>query len=191
MVIEGAGMTPSDVAYVPVSSDGYTSALVQGTIQSGILQEEQVISVLRQDSKLHVLVNFDQARPGYFYGTYVVTRAWLAGHADVVKKFLTAIVRAHRFMYQDKAATVPIVAEATGFSQPVISQAYDVLLGREGVVPVNQGLDPARVAGTLQTMKQYKIVTGAVPAASSMVSTEPIAAVVSQLGAWTGDPRWH
>jgi ABC-type nitrate/sulfonate/bicarbonate transport system substrate-binding protein len=191
IVLEGAGLTPASVAYVPVSSDGYASALVQGTIQSGILQEEQVISVLKKDSHLHVLVNFDQADPGYFYGTYVVTRSWLATHQDVAKKFLTAIVRAHRFMYQDKAATVPIVAQATGFSPQVISQAYDVLLGREGVFPVNQGLDLTRIAGTLQTMRRYKILTGTAPAESSLVSTGPITAVMSQLGTWAGDPRWH
>jgi ABC-type nitrate/sulfonate/bicarbonate transport system substrate-binding protein len=94
IVLEGAGLTPAGVASVPVSSDGYTSALVHGTIQSGILQEEQVISVLKKDSHLHEVVNFDQADPGCFYGTYVMTRSWLASHQDVAKKFLTAIVRA-------------------------------------------------------------------------------------------------
>jgi len=130
-ILAGAGLTPADAAYVPVASTGYISALLQGSIQSAILQEEQVIDVLQKDPKLHVLVNLYQARPYYFYGTYVVTRTWLAHHQAVAEKFLTAIVRAHRFMYQHKAATVKIVAATTGFSQPVISQAYAVLLGRE------------------------------------------------------------
>lgn len=121
----------------------------------------------------------------------MVTKTWLASHADVARKFLTAIVRAHRFMYQHKAATVPIVAQATGFSQAVISQAYDVLLGQEGVFPVNEGLDAARVTATLQTIKKYKIATGNVPAESAPVDAGPITAVVNQLGAWKGDPRWH
>ena len=191
MVIEGAGMTTSDVAYIPGAADSYISSLIQGTIQSGILQEEQVISVLHRDSKLHVLVNLYQARPNYFYGAYFATRSWLAANQDVAKRFLTAIVRAHRFMYQDKAATVPIVAKATGFSQQVIGKAYAVLLGQEGVFPVNEGLDPARITDTIQTMRQYKILTGTAPAESSLVDTGPISAVISQLGAWTGDPRWN
>jgi len=191
MVIENAGLTPSNVAYVPVSSDGYIGALTQGSIQSAILQQEQVTNVLQRDHNLHVLVNLYQAMPGYFYGTYVVTRAWLAHHQQTAKKFLTAIVRAHRFMYKNKAASVRIVAQATGFSQPVISQAYDVLLGREGVFAVNQGLETARIAQTIQTMQHYKTLTGTAPAAASIVDTGPISAVVSQLGAWTGDPRWH
>jgi ABC-type nitrate/sulfonate/bicarbonate transport system substrate-binding protein len=191
MVLAGAGLTPSDVAYVPVSSDGYIGALTQGTIQSAILQQEQVTNVLQRDHNLHVLVNLYQARPEYFYGTYVVTRTWLAHNQNVAKRFLTAIVRAHRFMYKNKAATVRIVAQATGFSQQVIGQAYGVLLGHEGVFPVNQSLDPARIAKTIQTMQQYQTLTGTAPAESSVVDTGPISAVVSQLGAWTGDPRWH
>jgi ABC-type nitrate/sulfonate/bicarbonate transport system substrate-binding protein len=191
IVLEQAGMTQSDVAYIPGSSSGYTSSLLQGTIQSAVLQQEQVISALHKDSKLHVLVNYDKAFPDYFYGTYVVSKTWLAGHEDVAQRFLTAIVRAHRFMYQNKAATVPIVAQATGFSQSIISKAYDTLLGSEGVFPVNAGLDPARISSTLATMTQYKIVTGTAPSESSLVDTTPIDAVVRQLGTWTGDPRWH
>jgi NitT/TauT family transport system substrate-binding protein len=191
IVLEQAGMTQSDVAYIPGSSSGYTSALLQGTIQSAVLQQEQVISVLHKDSKLHVLVNYDKAFPDYYYGTYVVSKSWLAGHADVAQRFLNAITRAHRFMYSNKAATVPIVATATGFSQSIIGQAYDTLLGSEGVFPVNAGLDATRISDTLATMSQYKIVTGSAPAESSLVDTGPIDAVVKQLGTWTGDPRWH
>jgi len=40
-------------------------------------------------------------------------------------------------------------------------------------------------------MKQYKVVTGNVPAEPALVDAGPITAVVSQLGAWKGDPRWH
>jgi hypothetical protein len=50
----------------------------------------------------------------------------LAKISDAEQRFLTAIVCAHRFVYPDKAVTVPIVAQATGFSQTVIAKAYDV-----------------------------------------------------------------
>jgi ABC-type nitrate/sulfonate/bicarbonate transport system substrate-binding protein len=191
MVLQGAGMAPSDAAYVPVTANGYTAALVQGTIQSAILQEEQAIDVLQRDDKLHVLVDLGQLRPDYFYGTYVVAQSWLAHHQDVAKRFLTAIMRAHRFMYQDRAATVPIVARATGMTEPVIAQAYDVLLGKQGAFAVNTGLDATRITRTIQTMQQFKILNGAAPGESSLVDRGPISAVVGELGAWTGDPRWH
>jgi ABC-type nitrate/sulfonate/bicarbonate transport system substrate-binding protein len=191
MVLQGAGLSPSDVAYVPVAANGYTSALVQGTIQSAIVQQEQAIDVLQRDDKLHVLVDLGQLRPEYFYGTYVVAKTWLAHNPDVAKRFLTAMVRAHRFMYQDRTATVRIVARATGLSEQVIGQAYDLLLGKQGAFAVNVGLDPTRITRTIQTMQQFQIVTGAAPSEPSLVDRGPISAVIGELGAWTGDPRWR
>lgn len=183
MVIEGAGMTTSDVTYVPGSASGYISALEQGTIQSGVLQEEQVLKILNGDSKLHVLVNYSQADPNYFYGAYEATKSWLAGHTDIAERFLTAITEAHRFMYTHKAAVVPIVAKNEGYSASVISKAYDVLLTQEHVFPVNSGLDAATITDTIATMKKYKILTGGTaPTESSLVDTGPIDAVLAKLG---------
>jgi len=191
MVLERAGLTPSDAAYVPVSANGYTSALVQGTIQSAILQEEQAIDVLQRDARLHVLVDLGQLRPDYFYGTYAVTQTWLAHNQDVARRFMTAIVRAHRFMYQDRAATLPIVARATGLSEQVIGRTYDLLLGKQAAFAVNTGLDATRITRTIQTMQQLQILTGPAPSEASLVDRGPISAVVGELGAWTGDPRWR
>jgi NitT/TauT family transport system substrate-binding protein len=190
MVIEGAGLTTSDVTYVPGSSSGYISSLLEGTIQSAVLQQEQVIKVLAKDSNVHVLVNFSKKFPDYFYGAYVVTKSWLAGHQGVAERFLTAITLAHRFMYQHKAATVAIVAQNTGYSSQEISEAYKVLLSQEGVFPVNTGLSATRIDDTIATMKRYKILTGPAPAESSLVDLGPIDAVISKLGAWKGNPLW-
>jgi ABC-type nitrate/sulfonate/bicarbonate transport system substrate-binding protein len=63
MVLASAGLTPGDASCVPITANGYTSALVQGTIQSAILQDEQAIDVLGRDDKLHVLVDLGQVRP--------------------------------------------------------------------------------------------------------------------------------
>jgi NitT/TauT family transport system substrate-binding protein len=182
IVIEGAGLTTSDVSYVPSSSSAYISELLAGEIQSGVLQEEQTLTALRKDGKLHVLVNFEQEQPSYFYGTYIVSKSWLAGNQATLEKFLTAITMAHRFMYANKAATVSIVAKNTGDSSATIASAYDVLLTEEGVFPLNSGLSLARISATIATMKRYKILTGTEPSVSSLVNTGPVAAVISELG---------
>jgi NitT/TauT family transport system substrate-binding protein len=185
MVIEGAGLTTSDVTYVPSSSSAYISELLAGEIQSGVLQEEQTVTALKKDAKLHVLVNYDQADPNYFYGTYVVSKSWLAGNQATLEKFLTAITKAHRFMYQNESATVSIVAKNTGDSATTITKAYGVLLTQEGVFPINSGLDTARIGATIATMKQYKILTGAEPSVSSLVNTGPIDSVIASIGSMT------
>jgi NitT/TauT family transport system substrate-binding protein len=190
MVIEGAGLTTSDVTYVPSSSSAYISELLAGEIQSGVLQEEQTLKALKKDSDLHVLVNFDQAHPDYFYGAYVVSKSWLAANQATAEKFLTAITLAHRFMYSHEAATVAIVAKNTGYTTATIKKAYQVLLSTEGVFPVNSGLSASRITGTIATMKQYKILTGPAPAEASLVNTGPIDAVLGKLGTLTGNPLY-
>ena len=182
MVIEGEGLTTSDVTYVPSSSSAYISELLAGEIQSGVLQEEQTLTALKKDASLHVLVNYEQADPNYFYGTYVVSKSWLAGNQATLEKFLTAITMAHRFMYSNEAATVSIVAKNTGDTTATISKAYSVLLTQEGVFPLNSGLDLTRISDTIATMKKYKILAGAEPSVSSLVNTGPVSAVVSKLG---------
>jgi NitT/TauT family transport system substrate-binding protein len=191
MVIEGAGLTTSDVTYVPSSSSAYISELLAGEIQSGVLQEEQTLKALKKDSDLHVLVNYDQAHPNYFYGAYVVSKSWLAANEATAEKFLTAITLAHRFMYSNEAATVAIVAKNTGYTTATIKKAYQVLLSTEGVFPVNSGLSAARITDTIATMQQYKILTGsAAPSESSLVNTGPINAVLSRIGTLTGNPLY-
>jgi NitT/TauT family transport system substrate-binding protein len=182
MIIEGAGLTTSDVTYVPSSSSAYVSELLAGTVQSAVLQEEQVLKVLGKDKKLHVLVNLAQAHPDYFYGAYVVSRSWLAANETTAEKFLTAITMAHRFMDANEAGTVKIVAANTGYSTSIITKAYQVLVTDESVFPTDSGISAATITATIATMKQYKILTGPEPSESSLVNTAPISSVLSKLG---------
>ena len=166
-------------------SDRQFSELLAGEIQSGVLQEEQTLTALKKDAKLHVLVNYEEADPDYFYGTYVVSKSWLAGNQATVEKFLTAITMAHRFMYKNEAATVSVVAKNTGDSATTITKAYGVLLTQEGVFPLNSGLDTARISATITTMKKYKILTGTEPSVSSLVNAGPVNTVIARLGSMT------
>jgi NitT/TauT family transport system substrate-binding protein len=182
MVLENAGLTTSDVTYVPGSSSAYISELLAGEIQSGVLQEEQTLKALGKDKNLHVLVNFAQEFPDYFYGTYVVSKSWLASNEVTAGKFLAAITLAHRFMYSNEAATVAIVAKNTGYKTATIQKAYQALLTQEQAFPVNSGLSVTRIADTISTMQRYKTLTGTAPSASSLVNTTIIDGVLGRLG---------
>jgi ABC-type nitrate/sulfonate/bicarbonate transport system substrate-binding protein len=182
MVIEGAGLTRSDVTYVPSSSSAYITELLTGTIQSAVLQEEQVLKVLGKDKKLHVLVNLAQQHPDYFYGAYVVSKSWLAANESTAEKFLTAITMAHRFMYTNKTETVKIVAQNTGYSTSLITKAYNVLVTDEQAFPTDSGLSSSVITATIATMKQYSILSGAEPSVSALLNTGPITTVLSKLG---------
>jgi NitT/TauT family transport system substrate-binding protein len=191
MVLQDAGLTRDDVQYVPVDAQAYISALSQGKVQSAILQTEQAFAAQQDNPRLHQLVDLNAINPDYFYGAYFVSDKWLAENRAAAKGFLTAITRAHRFMYENKAESVPIIAQATGFDEAVINQAYEQLLVRQGAFPVNEGLDAARIQKTIDQMRQYKILEGAAPAVNSLVQRDLIGEVVKELGPMRGDQRWH
>jgi ABC-type nitrate/sulfonate/bicarbonate transport system substrate-binding protein len=188
LVLQGAGMTPDDVSYRPVESNGYTGALLAGQIQSAILQQEQAIDAMERDDGLHVLADLYKTDPDYFYGTFFTKEGWLKANGDTAQRFLAAITQAHRFMYDNRSETVKIVAEATGFEPEVIDKAYDQLLVKNAVFPVNAGLDEGRLTHTLQRMKKLGLLQGATPQASEIVDRAPIDAAVKKIGGPVEEP---
>jgi NitT/TauT family transport system substrate-binding protein len=191
MVLESGGLTADDVTYRPIEANAYTGALLSGQISSAILQAEQTAETSNQDPSFHELADLYEVEPEYYYGTYFAQKDWLSDNADNAVRFLTAITQAHRFMYDNKEETVPIVAEATGFDPEIIDQAYEKLLVQNGVFPVNEGLEEERLTYTLERMRGLGLLEAGEPNMSELVDREPISQVVENLGTLEGDPRWH
>jgi ABC-type nitrate/sulfonate/bicarbonate transport system substrate-binding protein len=191
LVLQSAGLTQNDVSYIPVDAQSYNSALVDGRIQNAILQTEQAIAVQRDHPGFHSIAELSDVVPDYHYGTFFVSRAWLQANRDVAVKFMTALTRAHRFMYENKDETVKIVAKTTQFDEQVISQAYDVLLGQQGAFPVNTGLDKARIKKTMNRMRELGILEKEPPVYEQLVDAGPVIDAVDSLGVQTGDARWR
>jgi NitT/TauT family transport system substrate-binding protein len=191
LVLQSAGLTPNDVQYIPVDAQSYNSALVDGRIQNAILQTEQAIAVQRDHPGMHSIAELDTVVPEYHYGTYFVSRSWLEANRDVAVRFMTALTRAHRFMYENKDETVKIVAKTTQFDEQVISQAYDTLLTQKAVFPVNTGLDKARIKATMRRMGELGILENQPPAYEQLVDAGPVIDAVDSLGVQSGDARWR
>jgi NitT/TauT family transport system substrate-binding protein len=182
MVLESARLTAKDVHYIPVSAPGYIQGLISGQIHSAILQTEQAMEILARDARFHVLVDLHEVEPNYFYGTYFVSKPWLEKHPDLASRFLTALTQAHRWMYQNRTDTVRIAAEATGFNAGVIDKTYEVLLVRNRVFPVNDGLEPTRLTYTITRMKALGLLKDKEPDLAQLVDREPFSRVLGQLG---------
>ena len=189
LVLQRADLTPDDVSYRPVESNGYTGALLAGQIQSGILQQEQAIDAMAKDDGFHVLEDLYAIDPDYFYGTYFAKPGWLKANSDSAERFLAAVTKAHRFMYDNKEETVKIVAKATSFSPQVIEEAYGRLLARNAVFPVNDGLDENRLSHTLEAMKELDLLEGTTPKVSEIVDRKPIEGAIKRIGGPAPDPR--
>jgi NitT/TauT family transport system substrate-binding protein len=182
MVLESAQLTVKDLHYIPVSAPGYIQGLISGQIHSAILQTEQAMEILARDTRFHILVDLHEVEPNYFYGTYFVSKHWLAKHPDLASRFLTALTQAHRLMYQNRAGTVRIAAEATGFTAGVIDKTYEVLLVRNQVFPVNDGLELARLTYTISRMKALGLLKDQQPDLAQLVDRGPFMRVLDQLG---------
>lgn len=189
LVLQQGGLTANDVQYVPVDAQSYTAALVDGRIESAILQTEQAIAAVRTNRNLKVLAELVDIVPDYHYGTFFVSRSWLEENRDTANRLMTAIVRAHRFMYDNKEETVRIVARATGFDQSIIAEAYAVLLGQRQIFPMNTGLDAGRIGATIQQMRELGILENEPPAVDQLLDTGPSDAAVGQLGVRAGSRR--
>ena len=168
--------------YIPVSAPGYIQGLLSGQIHSAILQTEQAIEILERDARFHVLVDLHQVEPDYFYGTYFVTKDWLAKNPDLATRFLTALTQAHRLMYQNRSDTVRIATRATGFNASVIDKAYEVLLVNNKVFPVNDGLEEARLSYTVTKMKTLGLLKDKAPDLAQLVDRGPFVQVLDKLG---------
>lgn len=183
MVLEGAAMTPDDVSYVSVGADAYVSALVQRQIASAILHPEQRIQAQQEDATLHSLINLYEVEPDYYYGTYFTSDSWLEENPEAAAAFTEAITRAHRTMYADRETVVPIIAEATGKSEDIIDQAWEVYMEQVCAFPVNEGLDADRLDYTLQRMGEMAtLAEGAQVDMNELVDRGPIETAVENLG---------
>ena len=183
MVLEEAGMSPNDVDYASVNAQAYIAALVQGQISSAVLHPEQAIQAERQDENLHSIVNLYEVEPDYFYGAYFVSNDWLEDNQETAQAFVQALTRAHRTMYEDREAVVPIIAEASGFEEDIIDEAYDVYMTEVQAFPVNEGLEEDRLEYTVQRMAEMGTLReGDAPDMTSLVDRDPITAAVEELG---------
>jgi len=72
-----------------------------------------------------------------------------------------------------------------------MSGCCSTLVTQEAAFPVNSGLDQSRITGTLATLAQFKILSGTVPTAASLVDTGPISTVQAKLGTMSGGARWR
>lgn len=188
MVLEGAGMTQNDVSYVSVGSDAYVSALIQRQIASAVLHPEQRIQAQQEDESLHSLINLYEVEPDYYYGTYFTSTDWLEENSEAAASFAEALTRAHRTMYSDREAVVPIIAEATGMSEDIIDEAWEVYMEQVCAFPVNEGLDADRLDYTVQRMGEMAtLAEGAEVDMNELVDRGPMETAVQNLG--TADER--
>ncbi len=189
-VLHGAGLTPQDAHYLPVSSAGYIAALIGNKIDTAILHIDQAHMARTKKSSLHVLVPLWEVMPSYWYGTFTTSEELLRKDPDLMARAVLAIMKAHRFMYRNKDRTLELASKHTGYPREVLGPAYDALAAAK-VWPVNDGMPSEMVEVTLSKMVEIALLKEAErPRVEQVVERGPANTALAKLGRWTDDPGW-
>jgi NitT/TauT family transport system substrate-binding protein len=190
-VLHSAGLTPQDVNYIPVASAGYIAALISNKIDTAVLHIDQAYMARAKKASLHPLIPLWEIMPSYWYGTFSTNEELLRKDPDLLARAVAAIIKAHRFMYQNKERTLDLASKHTGYPKEVLSPAYDALAAAK-VWPVNDGMPAEMVDVTINKLVEIGLLKeNERPKAEQVVDRGPANAALAKLGRWTNDPRWR
>jgi ABC-type nitrate/sulfonate/bicarbonate transport system substrate-binding protein len=190
-VLASCGLTPKDVQYVNVSTKGRVAGLLTGQIDTAILHVDQALVAIKKKPDLRILVNLWEPLPKWLYAAYIAPEKEIASNRQLYIDIMTALVKANRFIYQDKAKTVEIATKYTQQDADVVGQTYDIL-ANVGAWPVNDGLPKDMVEWTINKQVELgSIKAEEKPSYDKLIDASIIQAAVAKAGGrMTGDKRW-
>jgi NitT/TauT family transport system substrate-binding protein len=190
-VLASCGLTPKDVDYVPISTKGRVAGLLSGQIDSAILHVDQAIVAKKKKADLNILVNLWEPLPQWLYAAYIAPEKEIAGNRQLYIDIMTALVKANRFIYSNKAKTVEIAVKYTQQDADAIGQTYDIL-ANAGAWPVNEGLPKDMVAWTIDKQVELGSIKAAEkPTYEKLIDISIIEAAIAKAGGrLKGDKRW-
>jgi NitT/TauT family transport system substrate-binding protein len=190
-VLASCGLTPKDVDYVPVSTKGRVAGLLSNQIDTAILHVDQAIVAKKKKPELNILVNLWEPLPKWLYAAYIAPEKEIAGNRQLYVDIMTALVKANRFIYNNKAKTVEIAVKYTQQDADAIGQTYDIL-ANAGAWPVNEGLPKDMVEWTIDKQVELGSIKAAEkPTYEKLVDISIIEAAIAKSGGrLKGDKRW-
>jgi NitT/TauT family transport system substrate-binding protein len=190
-VLASCGLTPKDVDYVPVSTKGRVAGLLSNQIDTAILHVDQAIVAKKKKPELNILVNLWEPLPKWLYAAYIAPEKEIAGNRQLYIDIMTALVKANRFIYSNKAKAVEIAVKYTQQDADAIGQTYDIL-ANAGAWPVNDGLPKDMVAWTIDKQVELGSIKAAEkPTYEKLIDISIIEAAIAKAGGrLKGDKRW-
>jgi len=190
-VMASCGLTPKDVEYVPVSTKGRVAGLLSGQIDTAILHVDQAIVAKKKKADLNILVNLWEPLPKWLYAAYIAPEKEIKENRQLYIDLMTALIKANRFIYNNKAKTVEIGIKHTQQDADAVAQTYDILAGA-GAWPVNDGLPKDMVEWTINRQVELGTIKAQEkPTYEKLVDISIIDAALAKLGGrLKGDKRW-
>ena len=190
-VMASCGLTPKDVEYVPVSTKGRVAGLLSGQIDTAILHVDQAIVAKKKKADLNILVNLWEPLPKWLYAAYIAPEKEIKENRQLYIDLMTALIKANRFIYNNKAKTVEIGIKHTQQDADAVAQTYDILAAA-GAWPVNDGLPKDMVEWTINRQVELGTIKAQEkPTYEKLVDISIIEAALAKLGGrLKGDKRW-
>ncbi len=192
LVLQKAGISPNDVQFINVSTANRVSSMVQGQTEATVLHIDQYYAALDANPSFNVIARLWEVVPDWWYSAFVATDDTIKNKREALVRFMTAVVKAQRFMYTNPAETKRIAVEETKRKPAEVDKAYDDLV-RGGVWSVNDGMPKNLIDYTIQQEIQVGVVKKENPPTYEQIVDKSIVdeAIKRNGGAWTGDPRWY
>lgn len=177
-----AGVDVNKVKPVNMERSAFVPALASGRIFAAVFHADDAYVVTNKVPGAHILNNEYESYPNWWYGGVTTLDSYAKSHPDVVKRFLTAMIKADRWMNDpaNRDALIKIGVQATGEDQNAVAFAVDFMVKGQ-IWPNNQGLDQNQVDYTTQQLYQLKEIPNQ-PSYSQIVDSSYADAVVAQLG---------
>jgi len=190
-VLASCGLTPKDVQYVPVSTKGRVPGLLANQIDTAILHVDQAIVAKKKKPELNILVNLWEPLPKWLYAAYIAPEKEIAANRQLYIDLMAALVKANRFIYNNKAKTVEIATKYTQQDPDAVAQTYDIL-ANAGAWPVNDGLPKDMVEWTINKQVELgSIKAEDKPSYEKLIDVSIIQAALAKVGGrLKGDKRW-
>ena len=190
-VMATCGLTPKDVQYVPVSTKGRVPGLLTNQIDTAILHVDQAIVAKKKKPELNILVNLWEPLPKWLYAAYVAPEKEIASNRQLYVDIMVALIKANRFIYNNKAKTVEIATKYTQQDSDAVAQTYDIL-ANAGAWPVNDGLPKDMVEWTINKQVELGTIKAEEkPNYDKLIDASIFQAALAKVGGrLTGDKRW-
>jgi len=192
LVLQTAGLTPNDVEYITISTANRVPALVNGQVDATTLHIDQYYAATGAKSDLVNLAQMWELVPNWWYSAFVATEDNIKNKREALTRFMTAVIKAQRFMYLNPTETKRIAVDETKRKPEEVDKAYADLV-KGGIWSVNDGMPRDLILYTIDKEAEVGIVKPeSKPTYEQIVERSIVEEAIRRNGGpWSGDPRWY
>jgi NitT/TauT family transport system substrate-binding protein len=183
LVLKKYGIAPTDVKFVTTTTAGRVTALIGGTVDTGVLHIDQVKTISKSNPGIHKLVNMTDVVTEYQYAVFAASNDSLKNNATKMECLVRALIKADRMLYDTskRQQLLDVMVKYTKGNPQIVADTYDELVALKAW-PQNEGIPQANIEGTARSLKEGNQIQ-TVPTFSQLVDLTLAKKVVKQLGA--------